>query len=67
MIRKDYFGESKNIEFKRELPATHGKFIKDVIAFSNCTGGKIICQASRKKRPHIYGSMARAGRQIREN
>ena len=42
MISKDYFGEGKNIEFKREIPKRHEKFLKDIIAFSNCTGGKII-------------------------
>ena len=31
----------KNIEFKREIPKRHEKLLKDVIAFSNSTGGKI--------------------------
>lgn len=42
MIGKDYFGEGKNIEFKREMPDKHDKFLKDIIAFSNCTGGTVI-------------------------
>lgn len=42
MIEKAYFGEDKNIEFKREIPDDHEKFLKDIIAFSNGTGGKII-------------------------
>ncbi len=42
MIEKVYFGEGKNIEFKREIPQRHDKFLKDIIAFSNCTGGKVI-------------------------
>ena len=33
--------EGKNIEFKREIPKRHEKLLKDVIAFSNSTGGKI--------------------------
>ncbi len=35
MIEKGYFGEDKNIEFKRELPNNHERFLKDIIAFSN--------------------------------
>jgi len=42
MISKEYFGEDKNIEFKREVPGNHEKFLKDIIAFSNCTGGKVV-------------------------
>lgn len=42
MTGKEYFGEGKNIEFKREIPAKHEKFLKDIIAFANCTGGKVI-------------------------
>lgn len=41
MIDKNYFGEGKNIEFKREI-YNHEKFLKDIIAFSNSTGGKVI-------------------------
>jgi predicted HTH transcriptional regulator len=42
MVNKEYFGEGKNIEFKREIPASHEKFLKDIIAFSNSTGGQVI-------------------------
>lgn len=42
MIQKEYFGEGKNIEFKREIPSNHERFLKDIIAFSNSTGGKVI-------------------------
>lgn len=42
MVSKEYFGEDKNIEFKREIPGNHEKFLKDIIAFSNSTGGKVI-------------------------
>jgi len=42
MTEKTYFGEGKNIEFKQEIPQRHEKFLKDIIAFSNCTGGKVI-------------------------
>lgn len=42
MEKKEYFGEGKNIEFKREIPSNHDKFLKDIIAFSNSTGGKVI-------------------------
>ena len=42
MVNKEYFGEGKNIEFKRKIPDNHEKFLKDIIAFSNSTGGKVI-------------------------
>lgn len=42
MVEKDYFGEGKNIEFKREIPHNHEKFLKDIIVFSNSSGGKVI-------------------------
>ena len=42
MVEKVFFGENKNIEFKREMPKKHEKFLKDIIAFSNGTGGKVI-------------------------
>lgn len=41
MLYKEDFGEGKNIEFKREIPKRHERLLKDVIAFSNSTGGKI--------------------------
>lgn len=40
MVDKGFFGENKNVEFKREIPKKHEKFLKDVIAFSNCTGAR---------------------------
>lgn len=42
MVSKEYFGETKNVEFKREIPGKHEKFLKDIIAFSNSTGGQVI-------------------------
>ena len=42
MVPKEYFGEGKNIEFKREIPSNHEKFLKDIIAFANSSGGKCI-------------------------
>jgi predicted HTH transcriptional regulator len=42
MVNKEYFGEGKNIEFKREIPSNREKFLKDIIAFSNSTGGQVI-------------------------
>lgn len=42
MVEKTFFGEGRNIEFKRELPKKHERFLKDIIAFSNCTGGRVI-------------------------
>ena len=41
MLYKEDFGEGKNIEFKREIPKRHEKLLKDVIAFSNSTGGGV--------------------------
>lgn len=42
MIEKQYFGENKNIEFKRQIPSNREKFLKDIIAFANSSGGKVI-------------------------
>ena len=42
MVSKEFFGETKNVEFKREIPNKHEKFLKDIIAFSNSTGGQVI-------------------------
>ena len=39
---KEYFGKGKNIEFQRKLPGNHEKFLKDIIAFSNSTGGQVM-------------------------
>lgn len=56
MIQKEYFGEGKNIEFKREIPSNHERFLKDIIAFSNSTGGKVrpYYIASRGKESSSY-------------
>ena len=35
-------GESKNVEFKEDLPEKSIKYMKSVVAFANGTGGKII-------------------------
>ena len=35
-------GESKNVEFKVELPKKSEKYMKSVIAFANSSGGKIV-------------------------
>ena len=42
MTENKLYGENQNIEFKREIPNNHEKFLKDVIAFSNSSGGKIM-------------------------
>ena len=43
MILKDIVaGESKNIEFKENLPKQSIKYMKSVVAFANSEGGKII-------------------------
>ena len=33
-------GESKNVEFKENLPEKSIKYMKSVVAFANGTGGK---------------------------
>lgn len=35
-------GESKNVEFKVALPEKSIKYMKSVVAFANCSGGKIL-------------------------
>jgi predicted HTH transcriptional regulator len=35
-------GESKNVEFKVTLPEKSIKYMKSVVAFANCSGGKIL-------------------------
>ena len=35
-------GESKNVEYKENLPEKSIKYMKSVVAFANGTGGKII-------------------------
>ena len=41
-LGKELFGEGKNIEFKAEIPKRHENFLKDIIAFSNASGGKVV-------------------------
>ena len=43
-------GESKNIEFKEDLPEKSIKYMKSVVAFANGTGGKIIFGVADKTR-----------------
>ena len=42
VVQKKLFGESKHIEFKEDIPKKHEKFLKDIIAFANTSGGKTI-------------------------
>ena len=41
-VSKEYFGEGKYVEFKEEIPKKHEKFLKDIIAFANTSGGKVV-------------------------
>ena len=43
-------GESKNVEFKENLPDKSIKYMKSVVAFANGTGGKIIFGIADKTR-----------------
>ena len=43
-------GESKNVEFKEDLPEKGIKYMKSVVAFANGTGGKIIFGVADKTR-----------------
>ena len=43
-------GESKNLEFKVSLPEKSENYIKTVIAFANCQGGKLIIGIDDKTR-----------------
>ena len=42
IVQKELFGEDKHIEFKLEIPKKHEQSLKDIIAFANTSGGKII-------------------------
>lgn len=70
MISKEYFGEDKNIEFKRELPSRHEKFLKDIIAFSNSTGGTAILgiedETELEGQGISYDSLQEIGREFDE-
>ena len=46
-------GESKNVEFKENLPEKSIKYMKSVVAFANETGGKIIFGIADKTREVI--------------
>lgn len=46
-------GESKNVEFKENLPEKSIKYMKSVVAFANGTGGKIIFGIADKTRKVI--------------
>lgn len=35
-------GETAELEFKRELPSDHLKYLKTAVAFANCNGGRIV-------------------------
>ena len=54
MLYKENFVEGKNIESKREIPKRHEKLLKDVIAFSNSTGGKIFIGIEDKTNEVIW-------------
>ena len=41
-VQKQLFGEGKHVEFKAKMPKNHENFLKDIIAFSNSSGGKTI-------------------------
>ncbi|MBR2694547.1 MAG: putative DNA binding domain-containing protein [Thermoguttaceae bacterium] len=42
VVQKELFGEGKHVEFKADIPKKRERFLKDVIAFSNTSGGKVI-------------------------
>ena len=39
---KIFAGETKNIEFKEDIPAKSEKYMKTVVAFANGKGGKVV-------------------------
>lgn len=41
-IEEIFAGESKNLEFKEEIPAKSEKYMKTVVAFANGSGGRIV-------------------------
>ena len=49
-------GESKNVEFKENLPEKSIKYMKSVVAFANGTGGKIIFGIADKSREVVGNS-----------
>ena len=50
IIEEILAGESKNVEFKENLPEKSSKYMKSVVAFANGTGGKIIFGIADKTR-----------------
>ena len=51
MTREEIFsGESKNVEFKEEMPDKSIKYMKSVVAFANGTGSRIIFGVADKTR-----------------
>ena len=56
-------GESRNIEYKSELPKRSERYMKSVVAFSNTGGGKRITVNLIKGRPKDeIKDVPRAGR-----
>ena len=47
-MKEQYWGEGKEIEYKREIPERRVKFLKDVIAFANSSGGVIVLGVDEK-------------------
>lgn len=41
-INNIFIGESDQIEYKRERPADSKKYLKTVVAFANCKGGRLL-------------------------
>lgn len=41
-IKEILAGESDNLEFKEKIPAKSEKYMKTVVAFANCSGGRIV-------------------------
>ena len=39
-VQKQLFGEGTHVEFKERIPDRHERFLKDIIAFENTSGGK---------------------------
>ncbi len=46
LLQEIKLGESKVLEFKEKLPSDPKKYVKTVVAFSNCLGGKIVIGVS---------------------
>lgn len=41
-IDEIYTGESKNLEFKQEVPTRSERYMKTVVAFANTAGGRLV-------------------------